>query len=54
MNIFQFERFVSDNLDAKSRTILQVTENIRVNINWMEQNYQTIVNWLGNVTETIS
>lgn len=49
---FQFERFVNENIEGKSRTISQVIENLKININWMEKNSQTIVQWLGNVTQT--
>jgi hypothetical protein len=34
------------------RTILQAIEKTEANIVWMDKNYKTIIDWLGNATHS--
>lgn len=43
--------FIKENISEKSRIITQALEGVKTNINWMDQNYETIVEWLRNTTD---
>lgn len=48
----QFQEFIKDNISEKSRILTQAVEGINTNIDWVNQNYETIVDWLRNVTKS--
>lgn len=48
----QFKQFIKENISEKSRILTQAVEGVKTNINWMDQNYQTIVDWLRNITKS--
>lgn len=48
----ELKRFADINLKDSGRTIQQAVERAEANIDWMNKNYQTIVNWLKNVSYT--
>lgn len=43
---FQFQQFIKENVSEKSRILTQAVEGVKTNINWINQNYQTIVDFL--------
>lgn len=43
--------FIKENISEKSRILTQALEGVKTNINWMDQNYRTIVEWLDNSAE---
>lgn len=45
----QFKRFTHQHTRDTGRTIQQVIEESEANIQWMDRNYKTFVEWLGNV-----
>lgn len=48
----ELNRFAENHMKETGRTIQQAIEKAEANIDWMNKNYQTIVQWLGNVTYT--
>lgn len=42
----QLKRFVAEYCGELGRPVQQVLERTEANVQWMERNYQTIVNWL--------
>lgn len=44
--VLQFRQFIKDNISEKSRILTQAVESVKTNINWMDQNYEAIVDWL--------
>lgn len=50
--VFQFRQFIKDNISEKSRILTQAVESVKTNINWMDQNYETIVDWLTKEIRT--
>lgn len=50
--VLQFRQFIKDNISEKSRILTQAVEGVKTNINWMEQNYETIVDWLTHESRT--
>lgn len=50
----ELERFVRDVLKDNSRWSQQIVEHVQVNVNWMNQNYQTILEWLHKESKRIS
>lgn len=45
----QFKRFTHQHTKDTGRTIQQAIEAAESNIQWMERNYKTIIEWLGNI-----
>lgn len=50
--LLQFQQFVKENLSGKSRILTQAIESVKTNTNWMDLNYETIVEWLRNATRS--
>lgn len=50
--LLQFQQFVKENLTGKSRILTQAIESVKTNTNWMDLNYETIVEWLRNATRS--
>lgn len=50
--VLQFRQFIKDNISEKSRILTQAVEGVKTNINWMDQNYETIVDWLTHESRT--
>ncbi|XP_023949404.1 aminopeptidase N [Bicyclus anynana] len=48
----ELKRFVSESCSDLGRPVLQVLERTAANVQWMEKNYQTIVNWLLTVDKS--
>lgn len=42
----ELQTFVADELKDNSRLSQQIVEHVQVNVNWMNTNYQTILEWL--------
>ncbi|CAG9794995.1 unnamed protein product [Diatraea saccharalis] len=42
----ELKRFISESCSELGRPVLQVLERTAANVHWMENNYQTIVDWL--------
>ncbi|KAJ6638248.1 Aminopeptidase N [Pseudolycoriella hygida] len=46
----EFLKFHNSHIKENGRLIMQAYENAEANIAWMDKNYNTIIEWLGNVT----
>lgn len=52
INFTQFRAFIKENISERSRILTQAVESVQTNINWMDKNYATIVDWLNNEMRT--
>ncbi|KAL5283636.1 hypothetical protein ACFFRR_006103 [Megaselia abdita] len=48
--LIELEDFIKQKFSETPRSIQQTIEQIKVNIDWMDSNYETIVNWLQKQT----
>ncbi|CAH2105874.1 unnamed protein product [Euphydryas editha] len=49
----ELKRFVATSCSDLGRPVQQVLERTAANVQWMDRNYQTIVNWLLNVDKSL-
>lgn len=50
----ELETFVRDEIKDTSRLSQQIVEHVQVNVNWMNKNYHTILEWLRNESKSNS
>ncbi|KAM7359628.1 suppressor of ER stress-induced death isoform 1-T6 [Cochliomyia hominivorax] len=49
----ELETFIRDELKDTSRSSQQTIEHVQVNVNWMNKNYQNILQWLRNESNNL-